>query len=88
MQIQTISDLRKATTQAHELCGNHQPVFVEITGSLICFDCAKVHRREILESLAHTQIYDGWHISELTHSGEFDDEFCEVCNKHFGASVE
>lgn len=89
MQVSNISDLRKAFRHGPYVWPEgYDLLFQEITGSLICFDCAKKHLRNILESLAHTNIYDGWHISEAVASCDFDDEYCEVCDKHFGMAVE
>lgn len=89
MQINTISDLRKAMRLGpYAWPGGYDILFGEITGSLICYGCVKKNLRSVLESLAHAQIYDGWHVVDAQASCEFDDEFCEVCNKHFGMAVE
>lgn len=81
MNIRTVSDYRKAIRNgAYAWPGGYPLYFVCDDGGALCCDCAKMERRNILESLARG-ISDGWRVCGVDVNWEDAELVCDHCGE-------
>lgn len=84
MQIETISDFRKAIRAgAWAWPGGYPKFFITSDGGALCFEAAKEQRRCILEAIA-SDARDGWRVVAVEINWEDSELVCD----HSGELIE
>lgn len=82
MIINTISDFRAAVRQgSYAWPGGYPLFFLCDDGGVLCCQCVKAQRRNIIESIAHKQ-RDGWRVIAKDINWEDPHMECEYCGDH------
>jgi hypothetical protein len=82
MQISSISDFRAAVRNGpYAWPGGYPVYFVCDDGAALCCACVNTERRNILESLAHKQKGDGWHVVGADINYEDSTLYCDQCSE-------